>query len=755
MKTPLHKGQIQLARAVFTDKKRIVQAQWGRSCGKTLAACYIAWVQALTVPNSLIYIICPQRKQGGEIYWASNRLPGFGPRQYLKGEPNKSEYRLEFLNGSFICVEGAENYSALRGIKPTLVIYDEFQDHCKEFDVEVMRPNILAKKASLVILGTPPKVDCYYYEFKRQLLKAIEKGDNSRLYLQFPSEVNPSMDKGELEKTRIALIEQGDEAIWKREYLGEDCIGGSEMVFILWRREDHLRPHRLIMERLSLQRNECRFATVFDPGTTSTFAALFLAFNPYTSTLYILDEIYEKDRKKMDTASIWRLARAKELELAPKAEWARVADEAAAWFRREMIANFNIVVRPSRKQKNKKDMNISTLKSLMAVPDAFQVSERCKNFVHEIENYVTDDEGKLPNINDHLMDCTLGSTLVDTDIGPMAISELCGKSVTVLSRFGEYIKTKGAFLTSKSSDVWKVTLSGGRTLTVTANHLFPTIGSGWKKTLELRPLELIQLATYGSHSHIRDLSGISGEALLHLWKILCSNYKYWAKAIASSCLGGGQWSYPEGNAYSPQGRESQQQFAFQFGNASERRSFKHAYEQAGKEGLVCPEHYKTRSPGSEGLAWLSRGSEMALRELKETLGEYAKDNKAVRRVWQKLRSLQEHVLQSSLLPSELCSESVAQVQKVEYLGKAPTYCLTVPKHLAFSCQQGLIIHNCADYSVPVLGIKGKALLKDDELGRPYTVVGNHKTVVKELNVKVEDWIENVFSDSLNNDPLCH
>lgn len=404
-KRPLHAGQIALARAVFSEGRRVVQAQYGRNAGKSETACYIAWAKAMLTPNARIYIICPQRKQGGEIYWASNRLVDYGPRQYLKGEPNKSEYRLEFKNGAFICVEGAENYAALRGIKPDLVIYDEFQDHCKEFDVEVMRPNLLAKTAVLIALGTPPKRDCYYFEFKKRLIKEQNRGDETRLYLEFPTEINPTIDKAELKKIREALIAQGDEAVWKREYLGEDCIGGAEMIFPLWSRATHMRPHTEVMARLFTQMNECRFATVFDPGTTSTFAALFLAYNPYTSTLFLLDEIYEQDRKKMDTASIWGVAKKKELELAPGAQWRRCADEAAAWFRREMVANFSISITASRKQRFKKDMNFSILKTLMATEDSFFASERCVKFAKEIESYSTDDNGNIPKLNDHLLDC--------------------------------------------------------------------------------------------------------------------------------------------------------------------------------------------------------------------------------------------------------------------------------------------------------------------------------------------------------------
>lgn len=405
-KKPLHSGQIAIARALFRDRKTIIQAQLGRNCGKSEIALYCAWVYAMTNPGSQVYIICPQRKQGKEIYWASGRLKYYGPPEYLAGEPKESELRLQFKNGSFICVEGAENYSALRGIKPDLVIYDEFQDHIKEFDVEVMRPNLIAKRASLLVFGTPPKRDGYYYEFKKQLLKQVEDGDTTRMYLQLPTSTNPSINKEELAKIKKALIAQGDEAVWKREYLAEDCIGGAEMVFPLWSRERYVKPHSLLLSFLEKARNELRFGWISDPGSTSTFACLFVAYNPYTCQLFVLDEIYEQDRRRTDTKSIWDVARPKMLAINPDLrEWRKIADEAAAWFRHEMSANFGVSIGPSRKRKHNKEENISVVKMLMAQDESFFVSDRCVKFMWEIENYATDDAGVLPDVNDHLMDC--------------------------------------------------------------------------------------------------------------------------------------------------------------------------------------------------------------------------------------------------------------------------------------------------------------------------------------------------------------
>ncbi|TXH42154.1 MAG: hypothetical protein E6Q97_36240 [Desulfurellales bacterium] len=406
-KTPLHDGQIQVARAFFEDKKRIIQGQWGRNGGKTQTIVVIAVLAALLYPGSHIYIICPQRKQGREIYWSSGRLKKAVPKKYIAGDPNKSELRLEFTNGSFICVDGCENLEGLRGIKPTLVFYDEFQLHSREFDLEIMRPNLLGKSASLIVMGTPPKRDCYYVEFRKALLDDIASGDASRFYLELPTEVNPAVDKEELKKTINSLIRRGDEAIAMREYYGKLIFGGEGSVFPYWSRDRFVRSHSLIMSLVEQDRTNLRWYTLLDPATQSCFGVLYLVYNPYTSQIYVLDEIYEKDRKKMSSVPMWEAIRKKELELWPQSKvraWKRYCDEAAAWFMNEVHSSFKVPITPTSKHSSRAEDDISLIKDLMA-NEKILISSRCVKLCWEIENYVTDDNGELPIVDDHLIDC--------------------------------------------------------------------------------------------------------------------------------------------------------------------------------------------------------------------------------------------------------------------------------------------------------------------------------------------------------------
>jgi hypothetical protein len=374
----------------------------------TETALYIACVAAALNDNFIIYIITPERKQGKEIYWASKRLQNYPPPELVETELN-SEIRLLFKNGSFICVDGCENYNAHRGLKPNLVIYDEFQNHNREFHMEVMAPNLLAKNSSLIIFGTPPKSRAaFYVEFHDQLTRQIKKGDDTRSYYEFRTELNPSIDKLELAKVRKELFDSGNEVIWYREYEGKMAFGGEDVVFPKWNPNVHVRSHRVVMSYLEGDRTKLKWFTICDPGTSTCFAVLFAAYNPYTQQIFILDEIYEKDRNRTDTRQMWERILRKEQELypgAPDRAWRRFYDEAAAWFQREVSANFRVGLIPTQKQKTDEEQEISKVKMLMAQPGALSVSDRCYWFRWEIESYVTDKDGKLPDRNNHLLDC--------------------------------------------------------------------------------------------------------------------------------------------------------------------------------------------------------------------------------------------------------------------------------------------------------------------------------------------------------------
>lgn len=412
-KRPLHSGQIQVAQDYFVKGKRVIMSQWGRNGGKTEDVLYIADTAALLNDHFWVMIVCPQLKQGKKIYWHKKRLQSYAPPMYIK-DISSTDMRVEFHNDSLITVEGCENYEALRGAKPNLVIYDEFQHHSREFHLEVMEPNLVEKSSSLIIFGTPPKQrSAYYVEFREELLEQIKDGHPDKSYYEFPSEINPVNDKQVLAEKRAKLIKSGNEVIWQREYEGKLVFGGEGVVFPDFSPHLHMRRHAVIMSYLEADKSKLKWFTICDPGSSTCFAVIFVAYNPYTQQVYLLDEIYEKDRKRTNTRIIWGQIIKKQNELLPNAPhrtWKIFYDEAAAWFQNEVMSNYKVGIMPTDKHKIDEEDYISRIKMLMTEPGALHVSERCYWWRWEIESYITTTNQKgdivYPDINNHLIDCS-------------------------------------------------------------------------------------------------------------------------------------------------------------------------------------------------------------------------------------------------------------------------------------------------------------------------------------------------------------
>lgn len=404
-----HEGQAKVIRAFFNERKKILQGQCGRSFGKTEAVIYIAWRYALTHPGTETYIICPELKQAKKIYWLPRRLQYYGPQEFVL-EHRESELRTVFTNGSYIILDGCENYEALRGIKPNFVVYDEFQHHSQYFDEQVMQPNLQSGNVSLLIFGTPPKRHCYYVDFRKNLLENITLGDKDSYYIELHSSANPTSSKDWLAKKKAELIRRDKYNVWLREYEGKLVFDTESAILPFFKAEDHIKPHSYLINLIKRDKSKLNWYALYDPGTTTVFAALFIAVNPYTSQIFVLDEIYAEERKDCTSQAIYNRAIKIKEELYDKEDvWHQIYDEAAAWFANEIQSMYGDQMYPTKKQKtmtlaDESRPGESLINTAMMRPNTFFVSDRCQKFKWEIEQYVQDEQGNYPKTHDHLMD---------------------------------------------------------------------------------------------------------------------------------------------------------------------------------------------------------------------------------------------------------------------------------------------------------------------------------------------------------------
>jgi len=403
-----HEGQKPILRALFHENVKDIFVQAGRNFGKTEVVAYALWRYAMLTPGSENYYFAPFIKQAKEILWASGRLQTLGPKSWLQGDPNATEARITFKNGAFIKLDGSDNIEAYRGVKPRgLVVYDEFKDFRPGF-YEAFDPNRAMYNSPLIVIGTPPEIECHYTE-----LAETYKNDASKRYFHAPTRSNPYVSKEWLEKKEKELLARGESDTWEREYEARFVRGGRSTIFPMFNPHYHVSPHDKILAEIEKTKWDMEWVLSVDPATISTFGGLVACANPYTRQLYICAELYESTQANTSVTQI--VPRLQEL----KAEcfsysldqkdrweerWLQVCDEAEAWFINEALDRFSESFHRTSKATNDKEYGISLIRDLM-IHKKIIISDRCENLIREISNYVRSDSGRIAKKNDHVLDC--------------------------------------------------------------------------------------------------------------------------------------------------------------------------------------------------------------------------------------------------------------------------------------------------------------------------------------------------------------
>lgn len=402
---------------------RVVFVECGRKFGKTEYMMYFLSRIAMTIPNAALYYIAPFTNQAGELLWHNGRLPNFFPdwkKEKYQIRCRNSDYRIMFgFNGSFIKLAGADNYEAYRGVNPHGIGYEEFKDHHPMFH-KGMRPNLLTHKAPLLVIGTPPEtVD---NQFCR--MADYAKKNKNQAWFNFPTWANPHVDLQWLREEKEELFELGNEDEWFREYCAKRVKSGKKQIFGRFDDNVHILPYKIAMKMIERTRRDWSFYCTADPASGSTFAILFTAIHKYKKVVIHLDEIYEKTPANMATSKMMEGVEETENrgvlkvieEIHPWYEdWTFTYDEAALWFANEVLDNYGeshpeINFIPTCKSEISKKAKPNDAKpgtgliNDQIAANKFFMTDRCKNFKFEINNYVKDDKGKVPKENDHLID---------------------------------------------------------------------------------------------------------------------------------------------------------------------------------------------------------------------------------------------------------------------------------------------------------------------------------------------------------------
>lgn len=397
-----HEGQWPVIDSVFNEGVRSIFVRCGRKWGKTEIALYLLWRVAQSFPGSPCYYFCPQQNQAKGILWEDPRIKLFGPREWLLDGSrgiNEGEMVLRFKNGSFIKIDGSDSYNKYRGPRYKIAIYDEYKDADPRMR-HAMRPNASVLLGIDVYMGSPPDIPNSDYE----LLDREHRMDPEMRSFHAPTWANPHIDRKWLYDEKTKLYRRGEGDQWEREYGAKYIKGGASSIFPMLE-ERMKKKHEDILWEIRKDLRKLEWYWWADPAGASCFAVLFVAINPYTKKIYVLDEIYETDQKKMTVAVIGKEIQKKRDELNGRADWREGYDEEATWFLNEWISHFpdEEGLEPSQKSKHDKLDGITLIKDIM-LSGLLVISDRCEKFYWEIENYIKDKNGKIPKKDDHLID---------------------------------------------------------------------------------------------------------------------------------------------------------------------------------------------------------------------------------------------------------------------------------------------------------------------------------------------------------------
>lgn len=397
-----HEEQWPIIESVFVDNLDSIFLRCGRKFGKTELAIYALWRKAQQFPGMPCFYFAPLQNQARNILWEDPRIKMFGPRSWLLPGSrgiSESDMVLRFKNGSFIKLDGTENYNKYLGVRYGLAVYDEY----KTADARMrqgMRPNASVYRGQDLYMGSPPQetgTDYELVEREHQTAKGMQS-------FHKPSWCNPHISRQWLKDERQKLYARGEGDVWEREYGAKYVRGGTNSIFPMLDPKMVL-PHDEIIKRIHRDRKKLQWWWWADPAGATCFGVLFCAINPYTKDIYWLDEIYEKIQSRMTTRVVGSEIIKKRNELDDRAKWRQGYDEAATWFNNEWMDNFpeEEGLEPSQKAANKKEYGLSLMKDIM-LAGKWWMSDRCKNFYAELEGSIKDKNGRVPKVNDHLID---------------------------------------------------------------------------------------------------------------------------------------------------------------------------------------------------------------------------------------------------------------------------------------------------------------------------------------------------------------
>lgn len=183
---------------IFAHKARFKVVVAGRRFGKSYLAIAFLINAALSKKDAICYYVAPTYRMAKDIAWAV--LLRLCPRSFITSE-HESALTIRLINGSKICLKGADNPDSLRGVGLDACVLDEFADMDERTWSEVIRPALSDKKGDGMFIGTPKGFNHFHDIYQ----KARENVEGYWSAWQYTTAEGGNVDDSEIEAAKRDL----------------------------------------------------------------------------------------------------------------------------------------------------------------------------------------------------------------------------------------------------------------------------------------------------------------------------------------------------------------------------------------------------------------------------------------------------------------------------------------------------------------------------------------------------------------------
>jgi len=194
-------------KTIADSNKRFRVLVSGRRFGKTHLAIR-ELCKAATQPNRKVFYVAPSYRMAKQIVWEQlkKRLRELRWADRI----NESDLSIRLVNGSLICLRGADNEDSLRGVGLDFIVLDEFADIDAKAWHEVLRPTLSDTGGSALFCGTPKGIGNWAYDIFQHSKTDVDNWQSFQY---------TTIEGGQVPKEEIAQAQQDlDARTFKQEY---------------------------------------------------------------------------------------------------------------------------------------------------------------------------------------------------------------------------------------------------------------------------------------------------------------------------------------------------------------------------------------------------------------------------------------------------------------------------------------------------------------------------------------------------------